>query len=99
MGRSASDLHRSLPRSEPRFRRRRPRRSIGDGVHFVVRVNGCEVWRHFRATGPGWEELAVPLGEYAGRTVVLTLGLDAGPAGFNLSCDNTWWGDVTLQAD
>lgn len=72
---------------------------IGDGVHFVVRVNGCEVWRHFRATGPGWEELAVPLGEYAGRTVVLTLGLDAGPAGFNLSCDNTWWGDVTLQAD
>jgi hypothetical protein len=71
---------------------------IGDGVHFVLRVNGREVWRHFRKTGPHWEELSAPLGDYAGRTVVLTLGLDAGPAGFHLSCDNTWWGDPELVA-
>ena len=69
---------------------------IGDGVHFVVRVNGREVWRHYRKTGPHWEELSVPLADYAGQTVVVTLGLDAGPAGFHLSCDNTWWGDVEL---
>ena len=72
---------------------------IGDGVHFVVRVNGREVWRHFRETGPFWEELSTPLGKYAGQTVVLTLGLDAGPAGFHLSCDDTWWGDTELVGE
>ena len=71
---------------------------IGDGVHFVVRVNGREVFRHFRKTGPGWEELTAPLGEFAGQAVVLTLGLDAGPSGFNTSCDDSWWGDAALVA-
>jgi hypothetical protein len=72
---------------------------IGDGVHFVVRVNGREVWRHFRKTGPHWEEMTTPLDDYAGRTVVLSLGLDAGPSGFHLSCDDTWWGDAKLRVE
>lgn len=71
---------------------------IGDGVHVVVRVNGREVFRQFRETGGPWIEMSAPLGEYAGQTVLLSLGLDAGPAGFNLSCDSTWWGDVMLVA-
>lgn len=69
---------------------------IGDGVHFVVRINGREVARRFRETKQGWEEWTAPLGDYAGRTVLLSLAVDAGKAGFNLSCDDAVWGDPTL---
>ena len=68
----------------------------GDGVHFVVRVNGTEVARQFRETKPGWQEMAVPLRAYAGRTVVLSLAVDCGPSGFNLSCDESVWGEPVL---
>ena len=68
----------------------------GDGVHFVLRVNGREVWRSFRPTKPGWEDVAVPLGAYAGRAVVLSLALDCGPGGFNTSCDEGVWAKPRL---
>ena len=65
----------------------------GDGVHFVVRVNGREVWRRYRPTKREWDAVAVPLGKYAGRTVVLSLAVDCGKGGFNLSCDESVWGE------
>ena len=68
----------------------------GDGVHFVVRVNGLEVWRHLSECKRGWEDARVPLGDYAGKPVVLSLALDCGPAGFHLSCDEAIWGDARL---
>ena len=70
---------------------------VGDGVHYVVRVNGAEVWRTLsRGDKRVWTPARVPLGRFAGREVVLSLALDNGPSGFNLSCDESLWGDVRL---
>ncbi len=69
----------------------------GDGVHFVVRVNGREVWRAFSAGGQrSWTPAVVPLGEYAGQRVLLSLALDCGKQAFGLSNDLSFWGDPTL---
>ena len=68
----------------------------GDGVHFVVRVNGKEVWRLYRETKPGWQDAVVALDEYAGKTVLLSLAIDCGKSGFNLSCDESVWGDPRI---
>jgi hypothetical protein len=71
----------------------------GDGMNFVVRVNGKEVWRQFReSTDAGWRDAAVPLGAYARQAVVLSFAVDCGPGGFNTSCDDAAWGDVRLVA-
>ena len=72
----------------------------GDKTPFLAdKINGREVWRHFRETGPGWEELTVPLSDFAGQTVLLSLAIDAGVAGHNTSCDGSLWGDVTLMTE
>jgi len=68
----------------------------GDGVNFVVRVNGREIWRQFRKTERGWQEVNIPLKKYAGKAIVLSLAVDCGPSGYNTSCDNVIWGDPTL---
>ena len=69
----------------------------GDGVHFVVRVNGAPVWKAFSEPNKrAWTPGVVPLGDYAGRDVVLSLALDAGPSGFNLSNDQALWGEPKL---
>ncbi|MFW6059637.1 MAG: DUF6259 domain-containing protein [Phycisphaeraceae bacterium] len=64
----------------------------GDGVHFVVRVNGKEVWRQFSESERGWTEVTVPLDDHAGRTVLLSLAVDCGPSGHNTSNDQALWG-------
>jgi len=66
----------------------------GDGVHYVVRVNGSELWRHFSRSERGWEEAVVPLDKYRGQQVVLSLAVDCGPSGGNTSNDQAIWGDV-----
>jgi len=69
----------------------------GDGMNFVVRVNGREMWRLFRKSEEGaWRDATIPLGEFAGQEVVLSLAVDCGPSGFNTSCDDAAWGDVKL---
>jgi len=69
----------------------------GDGVNFVVRVNGALASRTFSNPGKrSWTPVVVPLGEYAGREVVLSLALDAGPSGFNTSNDESFWGGARL---
>jgi len=70
--------------------------AIGDGVHFVVRVNGKEIWRQYRETKPGWEDVTVPLADHAGQDVVLSLALDCGKNGHNTSCDDSVWGEVEI---
>jgi len=69
----------------------------GDGVDIVVRVNGKEIWRQYREAKAGWENFHVPLKEYAGQDVVLSLAVDCGPSGFNTSCDDSIWGDPTIS--
>ena len=71
----------------------------GDGVHFVVRVNGKEVWRRHRDPKAGWEDVTIPLKEYAGQNVVLSLALDCGTGGFNTSCDESLWGEARVAVD
>ncbi len=69
----------------------------GDGVHFVVRVNGREIWRQFSPGGQaGWEKVTIPLAAYSGETVVLSLAVDCGRGGFNLSNDASLWGEPML---
>jgi hypothetical protein len=68
----------------------------GDGVHFVVRVNGREIWRQFSPAKPDWSDVTIPLGGHAGRTVVLSLALDCGPSGFNTSCDEAVWAEPRI---
>lgn len=71
----------------------------GDGMNFVLRVNGQEVWRQFRKSEEGgWRDLTVPLKAYAGQSVVLSFAVDCGPSGFNTSCDDAAWGDVRVIA-
>ena len=38
----------------------------------------------------------MPLGEFAGQTVVLSLAVDCGPSGFNTSNDHALWGEPRL---
>ena len=69
----------------------------GDGVHYVVRVNGTEIWRGFsEPERRGWIPVTVALGEFAGQDVLLSLALDCGPSGFNTSNDQSLWGDPKL---
>jgi hypothetical protein len=68
----------------------------GDGVHFVVRVNGREIWRRFSPAARAWTDVAIPLRDYAGRTSVLSLALDCGPSGFNTSCDEAIWAEPRI---
>ena len=71
----------------------------GDGMNFVLRVNGQEVWRQFRKSEEGgWRDVTVPLKAYAGQSVVLSFAVDCGPSGFNTSCDDAAWGDVRVTA-
>ena len=65
-----------------------------DGVHFVVRVNGREIWRELRDATRGWKEHALPLGTFAGQPVVLSLAVDCGPSQHHRSCDESIWADV-----
>jgi hypothetical protein len=67
---------------------------IGDGVHFVVRVNGKEIWRQFSEPNKrSWIPVVIPMKEYAGQNIVLSLALDCGPSRFNTSNDLSFWGD------
>lgn len=69
----------------------------GDGVHFVVRVNGREIWREFSSPNRrGWTPAIVPLGDYAGQDVLLSLAVDCGPSRFSTSNDQSIWGDVRI---
>lgn len=68
----------------------------GDGVNFVVRVNGKEIWHQERDTTQGWKDALIPLGEYAGQGVVLSLAVDCGKGGFNTSNDESVWGDPAI---
>jgi hypothetical protein len=72
------------------------RGGIGDGVHFVVRVNGKEIWRSYRETKPGWEDVTIPLRDYAGQDVVLSLAVDCGKGGGNTSCDESIWAEPRI---
>ncbi|HEY0073679.1 MAG TPA: DUF6259 domain-containing protein [Abditibacteriaceae bacterium] len=69
----------------------------GDGVNFVVRVNGQEIWRRFSESKAGWEDVAIPLGAFAGQDVVLSLAVDCGPSGFNTSNDEALWGEAKVD--
>jgi len=66
-------------------------------VHFVVRVNGREIWRAFSAGGKrSWTPAVVPLGAYAGQSILLSLAIDCGPSSFNTSNDQSFWGDPKI---
>lgn len=71
----------------------------GDGVHFVVRVNGRDIWRQFSPAQRDWTDVTIPLGSYAGRAVVLSLALDCGPSGFNTSCDEAVWAEPRIVVE
>lgn len=71
----------------------------GDGVNFVVRVNGREIWRRFSESKAGWEDVAIPLGAFAGQDAVLSLAVDCGPSGFNTSNDESLWGNTRIEAE
>jgi hypothetical protein len=67
---------------------------IGDGVHFIVRVNGKEIWRQFSPPNERkWTPAIVPLADYAGKDVIISLALDSGKTAFNTSNDQSTWGD------
>ncbi|MFH0725695.1 MAG: DUF6259 domain-containing protein [Pseudomonadota bacterium] len=68
----------------------------GDGVNFVVRVNGTEVWRKLVETSQP-EAISVPIPAYYGKTVLLSLGVDCGKAGNNLSNDQSYWADAMIS--
>lgn len=68
----------------------------GDGVHLVVRINGHEIWRHLSPSESSTDEYIIPLKEYVGRTIVLGLHVDAGPAGYSTSNDYTRIGNIFL---
>lgn len=70
----------------------------GDGVNFIVRINGQEIWRKFSPCEAVSAEEAVPLNDYAGQAVVLSICIDAGPSGYNLSNDEAWWGNFRLKS-
>jgi hypothetical protein len=61
----------------------------GDGATFVVLVQPVygdenELLRHnidSEAQKHGWHEVVIPLADYAGQDVILTLATEAGPAG------------------
>lgn len=72
----------------------------GDGVHFVVRVNGREIWRELSPPNRrGWTPAVVPLGDYAGQDVLLSLAVDCGPTRHSTSNDHSIWGDVRIVTD
>jgi hypothetical protein len=65
-----------------------------NGVAFVVEVNGQEAGRQEVAGPDGWHPVRVDLGAYAGRTILLSLVVDAlGDA----TCDWARWGAPRLQ--
>lgn len=69
----------------------------GDGVNFVVRVNGESIWKQFSRPGQrGWTPVTVPLGAFAGQVVVLSLAVDCGPKGSSTSNDQALWGAPRL---
>ncbi|MBT3381198.1 MAG: hypothetical protein HN742_37095 [Lentisphaerae bacterium] len=69
----------------------------GDGVNFVIRVDGREIWRTFsKSDKRSWTPAVVPLAEFAGRDVLLSLAVDCGPSGFNTSNDQALWGEPKL---
>ncbi len=71
----------------------------GDGVHCVVRVNGQEVWRRFSPSEARWRREVVDLGQFAGKTVLLSLAVDAGPDGFNRSNDQMYLAGLLLTGE
>ena len=68
----------------------------GEGVHFVVRVNGMEIWRQFSESKRGWTDATVPLADHAGQALVLSLAVDCGNVGYHLSNDQAIWGEVKV---
>lgn len=67
----------------------------GDGVHFVVRINGQEIWREFSpARERKWSPARIPLGEYAGQDILISLAVDCGVSGFSTSNDQSIFADV-----
>ena len=68
-------------------------RRDGDGANYMVRVNGREIWKAYRRQtsqdpekakehiAPPIEDAAIDLSTYAGRTVVLELGVNANNGG------------------
>ncbi|MBI4026591.1 MAG: hypothetical protein HY360_16510 [Verrucomicrobia bacterium] len=71
----------------------------GDGVNFVVRVNGKEIWRQLSPSEAGWKEATLPLKNYAGQMILLSLAVDCGVAGNNTSNDQAAWGEVKLVTE
>jgi hypothetical protein len=71
-------------------------KSSGDGVHIVVRINGSIVMREHRKKSSG-ELISVPLAAYAGQDVILSLGVDCGPSGFNTSSDWSFWDSIRIS--
>ena len=68
---------------------------LGDGVNFVVRVNGEEVWRYFSEPNKqGWTPGKVVLEKFSGQTILLSLAVDCGPSGYNTSNDQAVWSEV-----
>lgn len=61
----------------------------GDGVTFIVSLSqtsgqAVEIFRqhlHNDETGYGWHDIELPLTDYAGQSITLTLTTEAGPAG------------------
>lgn len=70
----------------------------GDGVHYIVRVNGQEIWRKFSPSERTWTKEIVDLTPFAGKTVLLSIGIDAGPDGFNRSNDQTYVGGIHVTS-
>jgi hypothetical protein len=79
----------------------------GDGANYMVRVNGCEIWKAYRRQiseeaekaqkniAPPIGEAVIDLSEYAGQPVVLELALNGNLFGIS---ETTEWHTPRLEA-
>jgi hypothetical protein len=67
----------------------------GDGISLIIRINGEQIWRRYQKTA-GIQSISVPLKKFAGQQVVMSLAVDCGKSGNNISCDETFWGNMNI---
>lgn len=106
-GDAVLDYRVALPNTQPlnlefatAIRDSGPTEPASDGVDFRVYADDGTGWKalfsRFSAA-KSWEPARVYLSAYAGKTITLRLFTGPGPE-HNTSCDQSYWGDLTLIA-
>ena len=70
----------------------------GDGVTFIISVNGERLFSRHQARDRGWQEAVVDLSRFAGQTVTLRLITAPGPAG-SPAFDWAYWSETEIRAE